>query len=127
LAQKLTVEPARTSQTIREYNDAIRNEVADPVGKRSYRSVIAEAPYYGIDISLQPGGLMVTPALPLGGLKVEGASGKVIGEVGEAIGGLYAVGKTDVGLSSHQYISGLALADCVFSGITAEGIARRTS
>jgi 3-oxo-5alpha-steroid 4-dehydrogenase len=30
--------------------------------------------------------------------------------------GLYAAGRTAVGLCSHSYVSGLSLADCVFSG-----------
>ena len=30
--------------------------------------------------------------------------------------GLYAAGRTALGIPSHLYISGLSLADCVFSG-----------
>ncbi|MNF12495.1 hypothetical protein D3C80_2140020 [compost metagenome] len=35
---------------------------------------------------------------------------------GQAIPGLYAAGRTAIGIPSHLYISGLSLADCVFSG-----------
>jgi len=37
--------------------------------------------------------------------------GQVIG-----IEGLYAAGRTAVGICSEQYVSGLSIADCVFSG-----------
>jgi len=30
--------------------------------------------------------------------------------------GLYAAGRTAVGICSNSYVSGLSLADCVFSG-----------
>jgi 3-oxo-5alpha-steroid 4-dehydrogenase len=34
----------------------------------------------------------------------------------ESIDGLYAAGRTAVGICSSSYISGLSLADCIFSG-----------
>jgi len=35
---------------------------------------------------------------------------------GSPIDGLYAAGRTAAGLCSRSYVSGLSLADCVFSG-----------
>ena len=35
---------------------------------------------------------------------------------GNPIPGLYAVGRSAVGLCSQNYVSGLSLADCVWSG-----------
>jgi hypothetical protein len=35
---------------------------------------------------------------------------------GQDIPGLYAAGRTAVGIPSSRYMSGLSLADCVFSG-----------
>ncbi|ROT42878.1 FAD/NAD(P)-binding domain-containing protein [Sodiomyces alkalinus F11] len=116
LAKKLDVDPGRMGETVAAYNDAIRSGKPDPVGKRGWRTVISEPPFYGIDISLRPDGLMMVPAFPLGGLKVDGASGMVVDESGEKIRGLYAAGKNAAGLSSNRYVSGLALADCLFSG-----------
>ncbi|MNE25918.1 3-oxo-5-alpha-steroid 4-dehydrogenase [compost metagenome] len=55
-------------------------------------------------------------ALTLGGLKVDEDSGAVLDAQGQAIAGLYAAGRTALGIPSHLYISGLSLADCVFSG-----------
>lgn len=57
-----------------------------------------------------------TPALTLGGLDVHGESGLVLNEAGQKIPGLYSAGRNAVGVCSINYISGLSLADCVFSG-----------
>jgi 3-oxo-5alpha-steroid 4-dehydrogenase len=54
--------------------------------------------------------------LTLGGLKVDEESGAVLRPDGSRIEGLYAAGRNAVGLSSHSYVSGLSLSDCVFSG-----------
>lgn len=35
---------------------------------------------------------------------------------GESVPGLYAAGRAAVGLASNHYVSGLALADCIWSG-----------
>jgi 3-oxo-5alpha-steroid 4-dehydrogenase len=56
------------------------------------------------------------PMLTLGGLKVDEHSGLVRREDGSTIGGLYAAGRTAVGICSNVYMSGLAYADCIFSG-----------
>lgn len=116
LALKLKVNPDLMMTTVGAYNDAIIDGKPDPVGKLGYRSVIATGPFYGIDISLKRSGLMVVPAMGLGGLRVDGRSGLVLTESGGEIKGLYAAGKNAAGISSNSYISGLALADCVFSG-----------
>jgi len=43
-------------------------------------------------------------------------SGQVLRPDGRPGGGLYAAGRTAAGLCSRSYVSGLSLADCVFSG-----------
>jgi 3-oxo-5alpha-steroid 4-dehydrogenase len=52
----------------------------------------------------------------IGGLRVDGATGAVLTADGSVIPGLYAAGRAAVGLCSNSYVSGLSLADCVFSG-----------
>ncbi|KAK8127343.1 hypothetical protein PG984_008451 [Apiospora sp. TS-2023a] len=116
LAQKLGVEPATMEATVGAYNDAITYNKPDPVGKLCYRTVIAKGPFYGIDVSLRPSGMLMAPALPMGGLRVEESTGLVLKQDGETIPGLYAAGRNAVGICSNNYVSGLALADCVFSG-----------
>jgi 3-oxo-5alpha-steroid 4-dehydrogenase len=58
--------------------------------------------------------------LTLGGLVVDEETGAVSG-----VEGLYAAGRTAVGLCSNSYVSGLSLADCVFSGRRAGSHAAR--
>jgi len=55
-------------------------------------------------------------ALTLGGLVVAEATGQVLRADDTAIDGLYAAGRSAVGICSNSYVSGLSLADCVFSG-----------
>jgi 3-oxo-5alpha-steroid 4-dehydrogenase len=52
----------------------------------------------------------------MGGLTVNEETGVVRREDGTEIEGLYAAGRNAVGLCSNYYVSGLSLADCVFSG-----------
>ena len=40
----------------------------------------------------------------------------MLDEKGQTIPGLYAAGRTAVGVASNTYVSGLSFADCVFSG-----------
>ncbi|MFD4183567.1 FAD-binding protein, partial [Rhodococcus sp. NPDC058514] len=49
----------------------------------------------------------------------------VLAADGVAIEGLYAAGRTAVGICSNSYVSGLSLADCVFSGRRAAAHAAR--
>ncbi len=50
------------------------------------------------------------------GLSVDEESGQVTREDGTIIPKLYAAGRNAVGLCAHTYISGLSLADGLFSG-----------
>ena len=52
-------------------------------------------------------------------------TGGVKGEDGGVIRGLYAAGRTAVGVCSRQYVSGLSIADCVYSGRRAGRAAAR--
>lgn len=121
LAGKLKIDIVKTRATVEAYNDAITSDKPDPVGKVAFRSVIATAPFYAIDISISERGGITVPALTLGGLDVDGESGLVLDEGGKEIHRLYAAGRNAVGLCSENYVSGLSLADCVFSGRRAGG------
>jgi 3-oxo-5alpha-steroid 4-dehydrogenase len=54
--------------------------------------------------------------MSLGGLAVDEKSGQVVSQSGERIKGLFAAGRAASGICSTSYVSGLSLADCVFSG-----------
>jgi 3-oxo-5alpha-steroid 4-dehydrogenase len=54
--------------------------------------------------------------MTLGGLVVDGKTGLVIDTEGKTFKGLYACGRNAAGVPSSSYVSGLSLADCIFSG-----------
>ncbi|KAF2492062.1 FAD/NAD(P)-binding domain-containing protein [Lophium mytilinum] len=117
LASKLGVSASGLEATVKAYNDGIRNGTGDPFKKAAgLCSPISKGPFYAIDISIRPSPLYFVPGITLGGLQVEGKSGLVLAESGKSIPGLYAAGRTAAGICSHSYISGLSLADCIFSG-----------
>ena len=68
-------------------------------------------PYSLINVSVRAGFGYPCPTLTLGGLVVDEETGQVQG-----VPGLYAAGRSAVGVCSESYVSGLSLADCVFSG-----------
>jgi 3-oxo-5alpha-steroid 4-dehydrogenase len=76
---------------------------------------LSQGPFYAIDCSLGSR-RFPCPTLTLGGLVVDEVSGGVRSTDGTPIPGLYAAGRAAVGVSSEGYVSGLSLADCVFSG-----------
>lgn len=97
------------------YNAAIASGGADPQGKsEEMRAALLNGPFHALDISHQTTAPLA--GLTMGGLSVDEASGGVLGAGGAVIPGLYAAGRNATGMCSNEYISGLALADCVWSG-----------
>lgn len=115
LADKLRMPRAALLATLVAYNAAARGERSDPAGKSAAMCASLErGPYLAIDISAHSRAFPC-PAIALGGLRVDEACGQVLAEGagGQAtpIPGLYAVG-----IASNHYVSGLSLADCIWSG-----------
>ncbi len=117
VAARAGIDAAGLAGTLAAYNAAAAAGAADPAGKPP-EAVQAQGnpPYSLIDCSVRPRLAYPAPVLTLGGLVVSEQSGQVRRDDGEAIGGLYAAGRSAVGLCSHSYVSGLSLADCVYSG-----------
>lgn len=101
--------------TIDEYNAIARGDAEDPFGKSRDDIPGLAAPYHVIDVSLDAR-LLPCTVLTMGGLVPNEETGQVTRDDGSAIDGLYAAGRTAVGIPSHLYMSGLSIADCVFSG-----------
>jgi 3-oxo-5alpha-steroid 4-dehydrogenase len=98
------------------YNRLADGAQVDQFGKRaSDAGSVRQGPYYALDMSVDAP-LAPLPTLTLGGLSVDEVSGQVRDEAGRGIEGLYAAGRTALGVCSNLYVSGLAVADCVFSG-----------
>ncbi|WP_213308455.1 FAD-binding protein [Paraburkholderia sacchari] len=116
LAGRIGAEAQTLLATVLAYNASARGECGDPVGKLpEMRTVLDTAPFYAIDISIG------APMFPLatittGGLKVNESDGHVLDARGADIPGLFAAGRTAIGIPSSRYMSGTSLADCVFSG-----------
>ena len=117
VARRAGVDQAGLAATVDEHNAAARSGAPDPAGKPAdVVRAIGEPPYSLVDLSIRPRPAYPAPMLTLGGLVVDEATGQVRRADGGAVSGLYAAGRSAVGLCSQSYVSGLSLADCVFSG-----------
>ena len=114
---------ASVTATIAAYNAATESDEADAFGKE--KRAILRPPYYVIDCGIRSK-TWPLPTLTLGGLTVEEESGQVRRPDGALIAGLYAAGRNAVGICSRQYVSGLSIADCVYSGRRAGRAAANT-
>jgi 3-oxo-5alpha-steroid 4-dehydrogenase len=115
LATHIGANPAALQATIEDNNLAAACSKPDNFGKDPEDMHVLRAPFYVIDASLGAR-FFPCPVLTMGGLVVDEESGAVKDEAGRAIPGLYAAGRTAVGIPSHLYMSGLSIADCIFSG-----------
>lgn len=117
LAGQAGIHPDGLARTLGAFNAAAREGTEDALGKPpEYVQPIESGPYYAFDCSLRTQRGYPCPMLTLGGLTVDEESGLVTREDGSAVPGLYAAGRNAVGVCSESYVSGLSIADCVFSG-----------
>jgi 3-oxo-5alpha-steroid 4-dehydrogenase len=119
LAKMLDVPRGALQETLDEYNAAAKGERPDRFHKAgdSMRP-LPDGPYYAIDCSLGSK-THLCAVMTLGGLAVDETTGQVLSESGVVVPGLYAAGRNAVGICSRQYVSGLSIADCVYSGLRA--------
>lgn len=116
LASLIGVDGTNLEAQLTDYNKMARGEMADPFEKtQDDITEIDENSLVAIDISLTAK-LFPCPTLTLGGLKVDEATGSVLGNNGKPIAGLYAAGRNAIGVASWNYVSGLSIADCIYSG-----------
>jgi 3-oxo-5alpha-steroid 4-dehydrogenase len=116
-ARSAGIDPEGLAATVAAHNNAIDTGTPDPMGKPAeFARRIGDGPYTLINISIRRSLLNPTPMLTLGGVRVDEDSGAVVTDAGIPVPGLYAAGRTAVGVCSNSYVSGLSLADCVFSG-----------
>ncbi len=111
LASKINIDPQILSNTIAAYNrgeDAFDKDPAD-------MKPLHRPPFYAIPIGIAAK-LFPCTVLTLGGCIVDEETGQVLDHDHKAITGLYAAGRNAVGICSHHYVSGLSIADAVFSG-----------
>lgn len=111
VARKAGIDPAGLAATVEKYGQG-----EDTFGKHPDLVAPLVGPYALIDCSFGPRLGYPCPTLTLGGLKVDEGTGQVVDADGAGVPGLYAAGRNAVGICSNSYVSGLSLADCVFSG-----------
>jgi len=117
LARKIDVPADALIGTVSAYNDGIHSGAGDPGHKApNMCAPVEQGPFFAIDISIKNSPAYPAPGLTLGGLQVDEQTGNVLNTEGAPIDGLYAAGRTAIGICSNSYISGLSLADAVFSG-----------
>jgi 3-oxo-5alpha-steroid 4-dehydrogenase len=122
VAARAGVGPVGLAATVAAYNAAapggrLADAAGDPMGKPPDQLVALDQPPYSlIDFSIRPRMFDPAPVLTLGGLVVSPETGAVLRPDGTPVPGLYAAGRSAVGLCSRSYVSGLSIADCVFSG-----------
>ncbi|MES0874673.1 FAD-binding protein [Sinimarinibacterium sp. HSW-8] len=116
LAEKLGMPAEALRRTLDDYNACADGSRMDALGKSvDMRARLDAPPYYALDISAGSK-TFPCPTITLGGLAVDERSGLVRRDDGSTIAGLYAAGRTAVGVASNGYVSGLSLADCLWSG-----------
>jgi 3-oxo-5alpha-steroid 4-dehydrogenase len=116
LARKIGVSAAQLADTVHGHDEDIAAGRPDAVGKTDVlRRPIGKGTVYAINMCMRNRHAL-TKFMTLGGLTVDEDSGAVTRADGSSIRGLYAAGMAAVGLHSNGYISGLSIADGVFSG-----------
>lgn len=116
LARRCGLPAEALRHSVETYSRAARGEVADAFGKsQAMLADMDEGPWYALDLSFTSR-LFPCPVITLGGLKVCERSGQVLGHGDVPIAGLYSAGRAAVGVASNLYVSGLSLADCIYSG-----------
>ncbi|HYL57988.1 MAG TPA: FAD-binding protein, partial [Candidatus Acidoferrales bacterium] len=115
LALKIGADASALRRSWQSYNQAARG-TDDQFGKsRDLLHPLEAPPFYALDISVDKR-VFPCAALTLGGLRVDETDGAVRTVAGGTVPGLYAAGRAAVGIASIHYVSGLALADCIWSG-----------
>lgn len=126
LAMRVGANPAAMRQDWDEYNASARG-ADDALGKSpAMRQPLETPPFYALDVSVKSR-VFPCPAITLGGLRVDEDTGAVRRADTSCVPGLYAAGRAAVGIASNHYVSGLALADCIWSGRRAGRTAARAA
>ena len=115
LCRKFGFDERTFRQTLGDYARAAKGEIEDAFHKPAEDIRELVPPFHVMDVSVAAK-LMPCTVLTVGGLVVNEDTGQARRPDGREIPGLYAAGRTAVGIPSHLYVSGLSIADCVFSG-----------
>nr|WP_254911577.1 FAD-binding protein [Sphingomonas sp. CDS-1] len=116
LAKTLGLPVESLLASVSAHDEDVDAGLPDRLGKSpDGRLKLGSGPYYAINMKFSNRHAL-TLLMTLGGLSVDEEDGSVLHADGSKIEGLFAAGNCAVGLHSNGYISGLAIADCVFAG-----------
>ena len=116
LGMKIGVNATQLPKTLEAYNKLAANGGENcPHGKPPQAFQVLKPPFIAVNCSLGSK-IFACATLTMGGLVVNEETGEVKRGDGSEIKGLYAAGRTAVGVCTNGYASGLAISDCVFSG-----------
>src|SRR5579862_605257 len=116
LARKCGVDAAALEATVAAYNTHAAQGTDPEQGKLKQHIRPQDKPaYYALNFSLK-NRWGFSGCMPYGGLTVDENTGNVTRPDGSIITGLYAAGRTAVGICSESNFSGLSIADTIFSG-----------
>jgi len=115
MAKIYGLDASKLALEITKYNKAAAAGLSCEFGKAASDVKELKGAFYIMDISIDSK-LAPLTTLTLGGLMVNEETGEVINQDMQEIQGLYAAGRTAVGVCSNIYVSGLSIADCIFSG-----------
>ena len=127
LAERCGVDSAGLRQTIDDYNRyAERGEDPEHGKLPVHLAPLDSPPYVALNMSMR-NKWAFSGTMPYGGLTVDEDTGGVTRADGTVVGGLYAAGRTALGICSESNFSGLSIADTVFSGRRAARAALRVN
>lgn len=116
LAEKLGLDMAVFTASLKSYNDAAHGRTPDAFHKSPEEmAALEEGPFYAVDASVDAR-LFPLSCMTVGGLVVDEKTGAVKDQSGKPMAGLYAAGRNAVGICSNLYVSGLSYSDCIYSG-----------
>ncbi len=115
LARKCSLPADALAEEIAAHNRGI-DEGSDPFGKRAqYSRKLAEGACWALNMSFR-NKWSFSSGMPFGGLKVDEDTGAVVDSTGTPVPGLFACGRSAVGISTGATFSGLSIGDTIFSG-----------
>jgi 3-oxo-5alpha-steroid 4-dehydrogenase len=128
LGEKLGLDKATFAATAAQYRAAAAGQAKEPFDKApADMAAMTTGPFYALDVG-DKSAFCPLPSISLGGLRVDERTGEVLRESGKPVPGLYAAGRSAIGICSNIYVSGLSVADCIFSGRrAAQHVARKTN
>lgn len=116
LAAKCGMNAGALKASVEHYNRSIDGTEKTRFRKHpDFTGKIIRPPFSAIDISLG-NHRYLCPSISLGGIVVDETTGQALDSGGKPIPKLFAAGKTARGISSHRYVSGISIADCIYSG-----------